>query len=684
MVSNSDLQKWQQAVEGISAAQNQLSPEELSAFQTLVELMNNDNFEAGESGGHIQIMMNAVQRHGKNRLLKVHLTNFVSLCENYFKVNVVVNTTRSREAKSQLPKTEVNKIDNNDQKRPSITDQIKSVWETIKSASVSIKTVIPKGVVVKAIIATGIIVAGIVLFFIISKISRNSGDASLIPVSSNGDKWGYVNRKGEFVINPQFNNADLFSEGLAKVESNDGKTGYINKTGAYVIPATYKAGTSFQEGLAFVVAEGGYPICIDKTGNTKFELNVEYVSAFSEGLAKIITLDNKHGFIDKTGKIAIEAEFDLVMPFEGGYARIWQNGKVGFIDKTGKITINPQFSYVENFSEGKAAFQDSEQWGFINTKGAYVINPQFDRASQFSNGLAVIKQGNTYGYIDKTGKIVINSQFAGASEFSDGLAAVKKGDKFGYINKNGKFEINPQFENAGDFFDGIAPVRSANKWGFINKKGQYVINPQFQKFDFVSVANILFNDYVESDFYDTSEFINLLFERETGSTFDGISSTTTLKELSNHPIYGADINARDATYADYRKRIKITNDINISNVLFRFNTTPIYKMVETYNNRGYRTSSKKEYNFNATPDAIVYDLYLTGTANEKQNIVLNALKAEIERRQGQMMSSVGEDKKKYCLIQDKGKLSFAIDNSTYSLVKLYVAFNNEYLSSQFQ
>ena len=47
-------------------------------------------------------------------------------------------------------------------------------------------------------------------------------------------KYGYVDRKGNVVIEPQFDNAKSFSEGLAWAEKV-GKTGYIDHSGAYVI-----------------------------------------------------------------------------------------------------------------------------------------------------------------------------------------------------------------------------------------------------------------------------------------------------------------------------------------------------------------------------------------------------------------------------------------------------------------
>jgi len=86
MVPNSDLQRWQQAIQGIEAAQSDFSPDELSAFKALVEFYKNGYFESDESGGNIQIIKNALKQHVKNRLLKAHLTNFVTLCEKYFKI----------------------------------------------------------------------------------------------------------------------------------------------------------------------------------------------------------------------------------------------------------------------------------------------------------------------------------------------------------------------------------------------------------------------------------------------------------------------------------------------------------------------------------------------------------------------------------------------------------------------
>ena len=60
---------------------------------------------------------------------------------------------------------------------------------------------------------------------------------------------------GKFIINPQFDYADDFSEGLAAVrvgDRNTGKWGYIDKKGKFVINPRFDWAFPFSEGLAVV------------------------------------------------------------------------------------------------------------------------------------------------------------------------------------------------------------------------------------------------------------------------------------------------------------------------------------------------------------------------------------------------------------------------------------------------
>jgi len=86
-------------------------------------------------------------------------------------------------------------------------------------------------------------------------------------------KYGYINQTGNFIIQPQFEDADSFSEGLAAVRIN-GKYGYIDKTGQILIEPQFDHATEFMAGAALVtIFENpelnikGQGISIDKAGN---------------------------------------------------------------------------------------------------------------------------------------------------------------------------------------------------------------------------------------------------------------------------------------------------------------------------------------------------------------------------------------------------------------------------------
>ena len=709
------MQKWQDIVNGINkSAGADLSEDEAQAINALVSFFNGGNFQASESGGYIRVIKTALPQHAKNRLLKVHLTNFVAMCEKYFKAQTVTvvgqqvrTTTIGAEpivvSQPQIIQPQEEKkfyyLEDNAQKGPAGISQLKAagitpdtlVWtegyenwkpandvEELKTLFMrtppaqipaqrtnvkpSPKPKVPMSGLKKALVAIVLVLAALgggyyklkdSVFLAGIMDSMGPIDYSLIPVvREHGQKFGYINNKGEFVISPQFDEADFFIDGLARVVYN-GKYGYINKKGEYVIAPTYNSATAFGSGLAFVVAEGERITCIDKNGDTQFVLNeIDNVAPFTEGLALFGTEDNKLGYINTSGEIVINTQFELAYPFRGGFARIIQDGKTGFIDKTGRITINPQFMDAKDFSEGLAPVYDGNLWGYINTSGSYVINPRFHDASSFSSGLAAVTHEDSFGYIDKKGISVINTRL----------------------------------RRGFDFLSGIAPIleeSAMGKFGFINKTGEYVISPQFDFIIYepaITYHNRSADIFAYDEFYDASEFISLFFAKESGNTFDGISASTTLEQLSNHPVYGHGVNAISGDNVEFDQMIPIARNIYIRRTLFRFFNTNVY----AYDNWGGRTG----FNFSATPDAIMYLLNMGGKANK--NVVLNALKTEIERRQGQTMSVeenyLGEG---YKLSQDGGKLSFVILKRDGSInerdgsIVLIVAFNKEVLDFNF-
>lgn len=232
----------------------------------------------------------------------------------------------------------------------------------------------------------------------LSSCKHKSLSLKLIPVKS-GDKWGYIDKQGKILINPQFNDAHFFLDGLALVRSSDDKYGYIGEGGKYVINPMYKDASSFSEGLACVVKENAKPEYVDACGKTQFVAEqAEICGAFKEDRAPV-SIKGKWGFLDRSGKVAISPQFDAVMPFSDGLAgfctKTNEDRKWGYIDQNGKIVIPAQFDHVGKFSEGVAAVYNGKSYGYIDQTGKYTVNPQFDAAGELKNGLALVKKGDS-------------------------------------------------------------------------------------------------------------------------------------------------------------------------------------------------------------------------------------------------------------------------------------------------
>jgi hypothetical protein len=436
--------------------------------------------------------------------------------------------------------------------------------------------------------------------------TTDTDSVKLFPIKS-GDKWGYVDKTGKYIINSQFDDAFNFSEGLALVKSNDGKYGFIGEDGKYVINPIYKDATSFSEGLACVVMENGKPQFINKENKILFTVDkAEICFGFSEGMARV-KIKGKWGYIDKTGKLIINPIYDDANEFKDGLAAVAKidekkNEKQwGFIDKSGAVKIN--FQFIEDkeknrckpdyFSEGLAfVSSDGKQWGCIDKEGKYQINPQFEGQnwgmSHFKNGVAIVSQGNSFGYIDKNGRYIINPQYKDANAFSaNGLAAVQHSDeKWGFINKEGKYEINPQFEAvAGKFYGDVAFVKSSDKYGIIDKKGRYVINPQFDDVKLYDIGRIY---SVKSDYVDNNGIAETLFEKSGSTQFLGYDKNTTLGQIiDEYPnVDISDLKPYKLEIED--PKISISDMIKIGSLSIGFDEktyteTPIYKTVQKYN-----------------------------------------------------------------------------------------------------
>lgn len=325
----------------------------------------------------------------------------------------------------------------------------------------------------------------------------NSGLFVIREGGTNG-KFGFIDKTGKVVIEPQYDYVEPFSEGMARVEVGD-KWGFVDEKGKLVIAPQFDAAHDFSEGLAGVKIGKNWGF-IDKAGKmvipSKFYddyyANGNFFYNFHDGMA-IVKLrdegDYRNGYINKKGEVVVEVSASLPGNFVNGIAI--SDNKI--IDKTGKVLANTQYDQIFRI-DGDIIAVDRNVGYMIIDKSGSPLTGYLDFLPYYSEGLAIIKVDGKVGYADKTGKVVIEPKFDDGGSFSEGLASVRVDDKWGYIDKKGQYVINPQFEWAGNFSEGLAEMSVDRKSGFIDKTGKVVIAPQFVKVDDFSGGLALFHD----------------------------------------------------------------------------------------------------------------------------------------------------------------------------------------------
>jgi len=237
-------------------------------------------------------------------------------------------------------------------------------------------------------------------------ITKFSEEGLAMAEAANGD-WGFIDKKGNWVIQPVFGGLRGFSNGLAMARRK-GKWGYIDEKGIWVIEPIYDHVHPFKEGVATVSGKDGW-IMINKKGQRMSSYPFDVIKPFSEGVA--VAREDRWGVVGTHGGWIIGPSFSYLHSFKGGLARARENLKWGMIDKHGEWVIRPEFRNIQEMSEGIILVQRDMAWGYLDRSGKWIVEPRFQEAGKFLNGSAVVKIRDKWGIIDKTGKFTAEAKF---------------------------------------------------------------------------------------------------------------------------------------------------------------------------------------------------------------------------------------------------------------------------------
>lgn len=223
--------------------------------------------------------------------------------------------------------------------------------------------------------------------------------------------YGFVDRDGRVVIEPQFINAGEFSDDPANLNfaAVNREWCYFDKTGKIVIRVS--------------MGEHLNPANLFANGRLRVK----------EGLT--------WGYKDASGNWAIPPKYNDAENFKDGRARVQQGDKWISIDTRGKELPEDKRKIrpLEAPSEGLTLAADTDLLGWIDAAGkpAFPFR-KYDEAHSFSNGRARVKVDGMYGFLDTGGKLVIPTAYWDATDFESGLALVATREGTAYIDPSGK------------------------------------------------------------------------------------------------------------------------------------------------------------------------------------------------------------------------------------------------------
>src|SRR6056297_737832 len=278
--------------------------------------------------------------------------------------------------------------------------------------------------------------------------------ADRFPIAVDG-RWGYIDGSGTVVIEPQFEEAHAFAEGLARV-AVAGRYGYIDPTGVLAVDPRFLRAFDFSLGRARVVLPAA-------------EVDARSRDALPEAR-------RLEAFIDTGGTVVVPAVLAEARNFGGE-----QGAARAPVVRTQIRNYVPLGLDLLSFLSLR--LQDEGAWE--------IIGPDGRAAARLENANVVLGLsegrlpfatdvggwpfgGERWGYLGADGSVRIEPQFLAAFGFSEGRAAVVVDDRFGYIAPDGAEAISLQFDYARTFRNGLAYVRAASQEGYIDASGTFV------------------------------------------------------------------------------------------------------------------------------------------------------------------------------------------------------------------
>ena len=159
-------------------------------------------------------------------------------------------------------------------------------------------------------------------------------------------KYGYINTKGEQIIECKFDYACDFSEGFARVQK-DYKWGYVNTKGEQIVECKFDDVWSFNEGFAGVAKDGKWGYINTKGCFVIFDESKNEIEVLDKAIDRsnntfyLSRLGDKFGLLDEKFNVIIKnsiyGKFEVLQRINETTFLIKIAGRDLFVDSEGNF-----------------------------------------------------------------------------------------------------------------------------------------------------------------------------------------------------------------------------------------------------------------------------------------------------------------------------------------------------------
>ena len=227
---------------------------------------------------------------------------------------------------------------------------------------------------------------------------QNRINVELFPYTTE-NKWGFVDRKQNIVITPQYESIELFRDTVTKVKQNN-KWGLINNRGEILAETKYDTIYSFNSDAMAKILLNDKEGYLNKSGEEVIPPIYEKCYYITDDNLVRIILNGKEGYLDKRGNEIISPIYETCYLASGNLIKIVLNGREGYLDKNGETVIPPVYDMIDYFSESSSIVRIFEggKYGY-RTRTDILCPPIFEEASsEFSTDICPYLKKNAIRY----------------------------------------------------------------------------------------------------------------------------------------------------------------------------------------------------------------------------------------------------------------------------------------------